>query len=291
MTRQPRHGEWFNGATGARLAATIVGEGARVALLLHGGGQTRHAWDRAALQLAQAGWTAITVDQRGHGESDRPADGHYGFSDFAADALALSNQIAERHGRRAVAIGASMGGIASLLALGERGDAFAGLILVDITPRMDASGVQNILGFMGANVEQGFATIEEAADAVASYLPHRPRPTSLEGLKRNLRRDADGRWRWHWDPRFLEGPRPIQTDHDAMMAQAEAAARRLAVPTLLVRGRSSELVTEAAAADFMRLCPSAEFADIAGARHMVAGDKNDAFASAITGFLDRRFPA
>lgn len=291
MSRQPRHGEWLTGASGAKLAATVVGEGARVAALLHGGGQTRHAWDKTALQLAQHGWTAITVDQRGHGESDRIADGHYSFDDYAADALAMADGIAAKHGRRPVAIGASMGGIASLLALGRRADAFAGLILVDITPQMDAGGVRHILGFMGANAESGFASVEEAADAVAGYLPHRPRPASLDGLKRNLRLGPDGRWRWHWDPRFLDGPRPIGTDHAAMMAEATEACRRLSVPTLLVRGRSSELVTEEAAAEFRKLCPSAEYADIAGARHMVAGDKNDAFANAILDFLDRRFAA
>lgn len=288
MTRAARHGEWLPAADGFSLAATVVGDGPRVAMLLHGGGQTRHAWDRTALQLAQAGWTAITIDQRGHGESERPADGRYSFGAFGEDALALADAIAARQGRRPVAIGASLGGIASLLALGARSDAFAALILVDITPHMNPEGVDHILGFMAARAEAGFATIEEAADAVGAYLPHRPRPASLEGLKRNLRHDPDGRWRWHWDPRFVDG---IQQDQQAYLARAADACAALAVPTLLVRGRQSELVSEEAAAKFRALCPAAEYADIAGARHMVAGDRNDAFAGAILSFLDRRLPA
>lgn len=291
MTRLPHHGEYFTGAEGNRLAATVVGEGKRTALLLHGGGQTRHAWDKTAIRLAQHGWTAISVDQRGHGDADWMESAHYAFTDYAVDALHLGDQIFQKYGSRPVAIGASMGGLAALLALGERADVFSGLVLVDITPHMDPTGVDAIQGFMRAKAHDGFASIEAAADAVAAYLPHRPRPKSLEGLKRNLRQSADGRWRWHWDPRFLDGPRPVGHDAENFVRQAEQAARSLQIPTLLVRGQSSELVTDEAVQKFKALAPHSEFADIAGARHMVAGDKNDAFAEAILAFLNRVSPA
>ncbi|MGL4813359.1 MAG: alpha/beta fold hydrolase [Beijerinckiaceae bacterium] len=287
MSRLPHHGAYFTGADGNRLAATVVGEGARTALLLHGGGQTRHAWDKTAIRLAQHGWTAICADQRGHGDSDWMTSAHYAFTDYARDALCLGEQIAHQHGARPVAIGASMGGLASLLALGQQPDIFSALVLVDITPHMDPTGVDAIQGFMRAKAKDGFASIEEAADAVAAYLPHRPRPKSLEGLKRNLRQSADGRWRWHWDPLFLDGPRPVSHDAENFVRLAEDAARSLRVPTLLVRGQSSELVTDEAAQKFKDLAPHSEFADIAGARHMVAGDRNDAFAEAILRFLNR----
>lgn len=287
MTRLPHHGEFFTGADGNKLAATVVGEGKRTALLLHGGGQTRHAWDKTAIKLAQHGWTAISADQRGHGDSDWVANAHYAFTDYARDALNLGAQIAEKYGSRPVAIGASMGGLAALLALGQQVDIFSGLVLVDITPHMDPTGVDAIQGFMRAKAKDGFASIEEAADAVAAYLPHRPRPKSLEGLKRNLRQHGDGRWRWHWDPRFLDGPRPVSHDKDHFVRIAEEASRSLSVPTLLVRGQSSELVTDEAARKFKELAPHSEFADIAGARHMVAGDRNDAFTDAILGFLEK----
>lgn len=83
----------------------------------------------------------------------------------------------------------------------------------------------------------------------------------------------------------------MTTDSAAVEAELVAAACSLAVPTLLVRGRSSELVSEAHAAEFLALAPAAELVDIAEARHMVAGDRNDAFTQAIAGFLERRFPA
>jgi pimeloyl-ACP methyl ester carboxylesterase len=281
----------FTGADGNRLVASEMGSGNRTVLLLHGGGQTRHAWTRTARGLALAGWRAVMLDQRGHGDSAWVESGAYAFPDFGADAAAVARRLAAEHGgERPVAIGASLGGIASLLALAGPGEpAFSGLVLVDIVPKMDPRGVDHIQGFMRARAAEGFASVEEAADAVAAYLPHRPRPTNLDGLKKNLRLHPDGRWRWHWDPRFLDGPRPVAAEWEATEARLLDVSRRLPVPTLLVRGGSSELVTPEAAREFLGSVPDGEYVDVADARHMVAGDRNDAFADAILGFLGRRF--
>ncbi len=277
----------FAGAEGNVLAGDFRdGEGPRVALMLHGGGQTRHSWEGAARRLAGAGWRVLTVDQRGHGASDRSAAGHYSYGDFAGDTLALGREVARRYGAAPVAIGASLGGISALLAQDlSGGDLFSGLVLVDVTPRMERSGVERIQRFMAARMHDGFASVEDAAASVAAYLPHRKRPRSSDGLRKNLRRDPDGRYRWHWDPRFLDGPRPISTDSSAYEERRIAAARRLKVPTLLVRGQLSDLVGEAQAEDFRRLVPHAAQIDVGGAGHMVAGDRNDVFADAVLDFL------
>lgn len=280
----------YLGASGNRLVASRRGEGRRPVLLLHGGGQTRHAWDKTALALAKAGWLAVAIDQRGHGDSDWVSDGGYAGSDYADDAVAVAHELLAETGQAPVVVGASLGGIASLLSFAPpRVATFSGLVLVDVVPRMDPRGVDHVQGFMRAHAQEGFASIEEAADVVAAYLPHRPRPRSLEGLRKNLRLSPDGRWRWHWDPRFLEGPRTINTDSDGLLAAMEAGGRALAVPALLVRGGGSELVSEEAARVFLALAQGCEYADIAGARHMVAGDRNDVFAATILDFLQRRF--
>jgi pimeloyl-ACP methyl ester carboxylesterase len=280
----------FKGAAGNTLVGDVYGEEGRPVLLLHGGGQTRHAWKRTGELIAQLRRTAYAVDQRGHGDSEWVADGAYSFPDFAADARVLADTLAERSGVRPVAVGASLGGIASMLAEGgpqrpANGSVFSALILVDITPRVDLDGVAKVQGFMRAHATEGFATIAEAADAVAAYLPHRPRPRSHEGLKKNLRLHPDGRWRWHWDPRFLDGRRRVGAHGDEVERMLVDAARRIDVPALLVRGASSELVQEAHAKEFLQLVPHATYVDVSGARHMVAGDRNDQFASAIKGFL------
>lgn len=279
----------FKGAAENRLVADVFGASGAPVLLLHGGGQTRHAWRDTGTRLAAAGWQAYALDQRGHGDSDWITDGNYRFADFAADAKAVAASLAVRHGEAPVLIGASLGGIAGLLAAGEaqagESAALSRLVLVDITPRVDPDGVSKVHGFMRAHAREGFASVREAADVVASYLPHRPRPKSNEGLKKNLRLGPDGRWRWHWDPRFLDGPHPATRDRGALEEDLLDAARGIRIPTLLVRGASSELVRDADIQEFLQLVPQALYVDVAGARHMVAGDRNDAFSAAILEFL------
>jgi pimeloyl-ACP methyl ester carboxylesterase len=275
----------FTGASGNKLVGEVTGNNGPPVLLLHGGGQTRHAWRKTGEIVAKLGRVAYAVDQRGHGDSEWVGDGAYDFLNFAADAVALADAVASRGAARPVAVGASLGGIASMLAEGRHNGTFSALVLVDITPRVDRDGVAKVHGFMREHAREGFATVEEAADAVAAYLPHRPRPRSNEGLKKNLRLHPDGRWRWHWDPRFLEGRRragPGGGEVDDMLVEA---ARRIRIPALLVRGASSELVQERHARDFLELVPHASYVDVSGARHMVAGDRNDQFANAISSFL------
>src|SRR5215216_4799607 len=258
-------------------------------VLLHGGGQTRHSWDNSARSLGDAGWYALTVDLRGHGESSWSPDGDYSFERFAEDVRALATSLP----RKPALVGASLGGMASLLAVGESGDDIAsGLVLVDIAPRVELAGVARIRQFMRQGLG-GFPDLETAADAIASYNPHRPRPKDLSGLKKNLRHKEDGRWYWHWDPRFMALQEPDEPGLDGIpsrrMAQPErleAAARRLRLPTLLVRGGSSDLLSEEGAAAMLALVPHAKQVDVAGAGHMVAGDRNDRFNSAVVDFLE-----
>ncbi len=282
----------FSGAGGIQLAATVRGDGPRSVLFLHGGGQTRHAWDKVARELAGQGWRTVALDQRGHGDSAWDEQGRYTFRDYADDAALVGAALAAEDGVLPVAVGASLGGIAALHTFAAaREPVFRGIVLVDIIPRMDPQGVSHVQGFMAARAQEGFASVEEAADAVAAYLPHRPRPRSLDGLKKNLRLHPDGRWRWHWDPRFLKGPATINTDWAAIEAELEDAARGLAVPLLLVRGGASELVSPEAAHAFLALVPHGRYADIAEARHMVAGDRNDVFGDTVLSFLAAEFPA
>ena len=214
--------------------------------------------------------------------------------------LSLQNIRAARAGARPVPADRDAGGIAgarerrvcdrpgaAIEAGGGAGEdttpPFAALVLVDITPQLEEAGVARVVGFMRERLEDGFASLEEAADAIAAYLPHRPADPS--GLAKVLRRHPDGRFRWHWDPRFVTNrkhlPKEIRESH------LEAAARRLTMPTLLVRGRMSELVSEEAARAFLALAPHAHYADVTEVGHMVAGDRNDAFIAAVTDFLGR----
>lgn len=271
---------YFNGHQETTLAADVGGNPRNPpVILLHGGGQTRHSWGRAARELAQSGYYSIALDLRGHGDSDWAADGDYSLDAFILDLLAVMATLDQPP----ALVGASLGGAMSLLALGEVGNHLArALVLVDVVPRMSPTGIQHIREFMGGNPD-GFASIDEAALAVARYLPGRPRPDSNEGLMKNLRLGADGRLYWHWDPEF-QSERTSERNADLYL-RMEEAARRISVPTLLVRGKQSDVVTPAGVDHLKELIPHALAADIEGAGHMVAGDKNDRFYRAIRPFL------
>ncbi len=276
------------GAGGVRLLGDAYGpDGGFPVILLHGGGQTRHSWRTTARNLAEQGWLAWTFDLRGHGDSEWAPDGDYSQEAFADDARRLIWSMPTRP----VVVGASLGGISLLMAVGAAPRAAVrALVLVDVAPRIEEAGARRIADFMGTNMETGFASLDDAADAIQAYNPHRPRPTDLEGLRKNLRQRPDGRWVWHWDPRFRRAPQGSPDETRISLVEPErleAAARSLDMPVLLVRGRVSDLLSVEGARLFLDLVPHAEFVDVEGAGHMVAGDRNDAFNSAIVDFLDR----
>jgi pimeloyl-ACP methyl ester carboxylesterase len=267
---------------GLHLAADVGGDPAGPAVvLLHGGGQTRHSWSGAMRSLLARGYYVINLDARGHGDSDWSPERRYAFEDMAADLRAIVETLPEPP----ALVGASLGAATSLVLVGtSRAPLARCLVLVDLVPEAEEEGVQRIRAFMAAN-PHGFASVEEAADAVAAYYPHRPRPKDPSGLLKNLRRRADGRLYWHWDPAFLES---MRSDTPAQFAERLlAASRGVTVPTLLVRGQRSDVVGDTGVAGLRAALPQLEVVEVAGAGHMVAGDRNDAFNAGVIAFLDR----
>ena len=161
-------------------------------------------------------------------------------------------------------------------------------MLVDIVPDMEPTGARRILAFMAERSATGFASLDEVADAVASYNPHRPRPGDLAGLRKNVR-EQDGRFFWHWDPRFIDPEPGLGPEEIVDIDRLHAATGRMVddAPVLLVRGRMSDLVSAERAEAFRARFPAAAFVDVSGAGHMVAGDRNAAFTTAVVDFLER----
>jgi pimeloyl-ACP methyl ester carboxylesterase len=280
--------EHLTGSGGLRLAADVGGpEDGPTVVLLHGGGQTRHSWHGTWRALVDAGWRAWSVDLRGHGDSDWAPDGDYSLDAFASDCAAVATSLP----RPPILVGASLGGLSAMVAVAEAPDQEAlatAVVLVDVAHQIEVSGRERIGAFMTANLD-GFASLEEAADVIAAYNPHRPRPSDLSGLAKNLRQ-RDGRWHWHWDPAFVMGKFGSADETRASVVdpgRLATAADELRLPTLLVRGRSSDLLSEEGAKDFLARVPHAEYADVAGAGHMVAGDRNEVFNAAVLDFLGR----
>lgn len=263
--------EWNRSAPEAADRPTI--------LMLHGGGQNRFSWKKTGQVLADRGFHVIALDARGHGDSDRAPQAEYTVDALSSDVLRVLEQI----GRPVVLIGASMGGLTSILAAQQAGpETVTKLVLVDVVPRFEKDGSARIREFMFSHVH-GFENLEHAADAIAAYLPHRKRPKNLDGLKKNLRQ-RDGRWFWHWDPAFLTAP---GDDPFIRVERIEQAAIDLTIPILLIRGKLSDVVSAEGVQDFLAKVPGAELVEIADAGHTAAGDNNDAFSEAVVSFVTR----
>lgn len=273
----------FRGSEDITLVADEWNRGAHTerpsVLLLHGGGQNRYSWKKTGHILAGLGLHVVALDSRGHGDSDRAPNANYTVDALSADTLAVVEQI----GRPVALIGASMGGMTGMLAAAAAGpEKVTKLVLVDVVPRYEKDGSARIREFMSSGIE-GFESLEEAADAVAAYLPYRKRSRNPEGLKKNLR-FRDGRWFWHWDPAFLTAP---IDDRFVREEKLEHAVMSLTIPILLIRGKLSDVVSTAGVKDFLEKVPRAEFVELSEAGHTAAGDDNDAFSEVVVQFVSR----
>lgn len=145
----------FRGFAGIRLEADQLGMPDDPAvLLLHGSGETRAVWDEAAEALVMAGRSVVRLDLRGHGASDRPADGRYDREAYAEDIRAVLAQMAARP----VIVASSLGAWTALAALAENGAHLAAaLVLVDIPSALDCSDCgDTVTGNWDPRIRQGF---------------------------------------------------------------------------------------------------------------------------------------
>jgi pimeloyl-ACP methyl ester carboxylesterase len=170
----------------------------RSVIMLHGGGQNRHAWTKTARTIHAAGHI-VAYGAPGH--SSWNAAGRYGIEDFAYDRLAVR----ERYGGRrpAVALGPSTCRMTILTAHRSAPPRlWGGIVLVDVTSRMELDGARRAVLFMSAHPD-GFAILRDAGDVIAAHNPHRPRPGNVDGLTKVLRQRDDGCWVWRWDPALV----------------------------------------------------------------------------------------
>ena len=251
-------------------------------ILMHGGGQTRHAWGNTGEVLGLSGFHVLAIDLRGHGDSDWHPDGDYSIDAYKADLVSILNQL----GKPASIVGASLGGMVAFSLAGdlENRELVNALVMVDIGLYPNEKGSDQIINFMQSG-NKGFASLEEASEVISGYLPHRKKPKDNTGLEKNLRLKEDGRYYWHWDPKFIKGrTAKKEVDQKAINKQV---AKNIKVPTLLIRGALSNVVTQDEVDDFLLALPHAEFEEIEKAAHMIAGDRNDIFAASAIDFLKR----
>lgn len=234
------------------------------------------------VELVKRGFHVISLDARGHGESDWSVAGNYSLSVLSGDLQEVMGTLSTKP----ALIGASMGGMTAIHAIGQAPNVASALVLVDVVPSIERSGAKKILDFLHRH-ESGFDSLHEAADAVSDYNPTRPRPRDHRGLMKNLRRHTDGRFYWHWDPDFFRRSDLVQPHR--LTSDLHRLCQRIKVPALLVRGTHSEVVTDEGVQVLREYLPQLEVFEVKGAGHMIPGDRNEIFNVGTLDFLNKHF--
>lgn len=271
--RQVHYLEWGH----ARLPAVVC---------LHGGGQTAYMFEQLGKALAGR-YHVLAWDFADHGDSDPFLAGPEEESALDRHALAAdAGPLCAEFGiSRAVFVGGSMGGIVAVTVAATQPDLVGGVVLLDVGHRLEPAGVARIAAFLSEH--ESFADLDEAAAAIAVYLPGR---TVTQGrLTRNLRQRADGRWVWkHGLGRRIRARGDVDVDQGAkvVVAGLDADLRGLHRPALVLRGAASDVLSETGADELLELLPDARYARISGAGHLAAGDNPESFVSHVVRFLD-----
>lgn len=250
-------------------------------ILFHGVGQTCHTWDLFAEGMASH-FHVMAFDQRGHGDTDWAADKDYSRKTMVNDVVAIAHALQVE---RFFLIGMSMGGMNSLSFTANYPQYVEALVVVDVGPRVEPKGAQQIRDFM-TNYRE-FGSLDEAAAVIHRFNPRRP----LEVIRNftvvyNLKQLPSGRWTWKYDSYFSEGHRPV--DFKQMERELTAEVEKIRCPTLVVKGAESDVFSLDGARGLQETIPGAEFALVSGAGHSVMGDNPPGFAAAVRGFYQKK---
>jgi esterase len=268
---RPPRDLWLQPA-GLRLHALDWGTaGAPPLLLLHGAAQTAHSFDEVAPALARD-HHVLALDQRGHGDSEWAP--RYDRDAFAGDIAAVLDA---QGWDEAALVAMSLGGLNAIAFAAARPERVRALVVVDVVPTVAAAGRQAIGRQLAVH---GFDSFEAAVAHARAFNPRRTVANIRQRLRHAMRRGADGRWTWKFDPAI----------GDAAGRDPETlwwAVGRLRCPTLLVRGAESDILTAGGAERFLATVAGSALAVVAGAGHSVMGDNPAGFLAAVRPFLAR----
>jgi pimeloyl-ACP methyl ester carboxylesterase len=264
-------------APGRRLSVLIWGAGPAELVLVHGGAQTAHTWDRVALLL---GRPLVAVDLAGHGHSDWRHDRDYSPRVLAADLAPVVRHLAP--GARAV-VGMSIGGLACTALASTDPDLVRRLVLVDVTPSASASAASPIVRFIHDAPRP--ATFDQVVDYALAALPGADLVALRRGLLHNLRTEEDGSWTWRHHLGSLGEDEVVRVALTFPSLWRDLADSR--APLLLVRGGRSPAVTDAHVRELRRLRPDALVEVVEGAGHSVQSDRPELLAEVLERFVPR----
>ncbi len=259
---------------GRQISALVWGDGDPVVVLLHGGAQNAHTWDTVALAL---GWPLVAIDLPGHGHSDGPLDGSFDLASNAEDLAIVIGALAPRAGG---VVGMSLGGLSALALADRNPELVRSLVLVDITPGVDAGKAAAITAFIDG--PESFADFDEILARTIEFNPTRTVSSLRRGILHNALQREDGSWVW----RYARFRSPAETRPPEFAALWDAVSR-LHVPLMLVRGmRAQSVVDDADEAELTRRRPDARIEHVEEAGHSVQGDTPVELASLLGSFID-----
>jgi pimeloyl-ACP methyl ester carboxylesterase len=258
---------------GRRLSSLVWGETEPELVLLHGGAQNAHTWDTVALALRRP---LVAVDLPGHGHSDNGRAGSLLPADSAADVAVTIRALAPR--ARAV-VGMSLGGLTAI-ALGRQDpDLVRRLVLVDITPGVNAEKSAPIIAFVQGPAS--FTSFEEILARTIEFNPTRSESSLRRGVLHNAVQRADGTWVWRYR-RFPSATEYGLVNYPALWDHLSG----LTVPVMLVRGMLAQsVVDDLDEAELLRHQPSARVEYVTNAGHSVQGDAPLELARLIADFV------
>lgn len=250
--------------------------GARDLVLLHGYTGHARSWDAFARAMSE-NYRVLALDQRGHGESQWAPPEAYGTPEMVEDLKAFVDAMGLEDFSL---LGLSMGGIVSFAYAGQRPAQLSRLVVVDIAPEIETQGLRTIQ----ANVARSdlFDSPEEAFARARADNPVPPEDHHRARVYQSLMRTADGRWTYRYD-RALRDPgvsrEGIPAEHGWQLVAG------IEVPTLLIRGENSDILSRPVAERFAREVRECRLVEVAGSGHPVPLDKPDAFLEAVLEFL------
>jgi len=252
--------------------------GAPAIVMLHGFGVSGHMFDEFAERM-QDRYRLLALDQRGHGDSDWAEDGNYSRDAFVADVEGFRKQLGIE---KFILIGHSMGGLNSVAYTNAYPQHVRALVLVDVGPEAAKEGVDNIVRFTRGPDELDF---EEFVQMAHRFNQRRTLENIRERMRHRLKPTESGKWTWKFDRRFREPGSGLKIGSSLSNDESWQLFRNIAVPTLLIRGGESDVLTPEVAERCTQEIRHSRLVIVPGAGHSVPGDNPDAFTEAVREFI------
>lgn len=213
-------------------------------LLIHGGLEHGHAWDKVAAALSEK-WHVVAPDLRGHGDSDWSTGGAYAIADFIPDIVALVDQL----GIDTLSlVGHSLGGNIAIHYAAVYPERIKKLCVIEglgyspeARKERDKKSRREQLREWNERARQlalreprRYASVEDAAERIMQHDPHVDHETALYHASHGLRETADGAFQWKYDYTAKAGGAG-----DVASAESSGLWRAIECPVLLVYGAES----------------------------------------------------